>query len=202
MATVGSDVIDIGQDFQVPIQSVFGWIIWMKRTGQTYDWQLPWKDYKNGFGDSTGADFWLGLEKVHKLTTMGHYRLRIEMQQTNTGSWFSAEYWSFAIGDELRDKYRLNVAGLVSVFRPPILYHRRLILSALSICQSSVSVWHVAYCGQTVHGRHIVCRVVEQECRNNIGTFSHSLAPIQPPKGASNWRVLFNVGITVKRRQI
>ena len=39
------------------------------------------------------------------------YGLRVEVQQWSTNLWFSAEYWSFKIGDELNDKYRLEVSG-------------------------------------------------------------------------------------------
>jgi len=85
----------------VPLMSVFGWTIIQQHLGYTFDWQLPWADYKAGFG-SIDADFWLGLEP---------YRLRVEVQQRSTNLWYSAEYWSFKIGDELNDKYRLQVAG-------------------------------------------------------------------------------------------
>ena len=33
------------------------------------------------------------------------------MQDRSTNLWYSAEYWSFKIGDELNDKYRLEVSG-------------------------------------------------------------------------------------------
>jgi len=94
----------------VPVMSVFCWIIFHQRIGYTFDWQLPWADYKAGFG-SIDADFWLGLEKLHLLTSSGPYRLRVEVQERSTNLWYSAEYWSFKIGDELNDKYRLEVSG-------------------------------------------------------------------------------------------
>jgi len=98
------------QPVVVPLKSVFGWIIIHQHLGYTFDWQLPWADYKAGIG-SIGGDFWLGLEKVHLLTSSQPYRLRAEVQQWSTNLWFSAEYWSFQIGDELNDKYRLEVSG-------------------------------------------------------------------------------------------
>jgi len=94
----------------VPVTSVFGWIIIHQRLGYTSDWNLPWSDYKAGFG-SIDADFWLGLERVHLLTSSQPYRLRAEMEGRSTGLWYSAEYWSFEIGDELNDNYRLHVSG-------------------------------------------------------------------------------------------
>jgi len=79
--------------------SVFGWIIVHQHLGYTFDWQLPWADYKAGFG-SIDADFWFGLERMHLLSSSQPCRLRVEMQQWSTNLWFSAEYWSFQIGDE------------------------------------------------------------------------------------------------------
>jgi len=76
--------------------SVFGWIIITQRLGYAFNWNLSWADYKAGFG-SIDADFWLGLEKIHLLTSFQPYRLRIEMQQQSTDLWFSAEYWSVPI---------------------------------------------------------------------------------------------------------
>ena len=90
--------------------SVFGWIIFHQHLGYTFDWHLPWADYKAGFG-SIDADFWLGLQKVHLLTSSQPYRLRVEVQERATELWYSAEYWTFEIGDELNDKYRLEVSG-------------------------------------------------------------------------------------------
>ena len=90
--------------------SVFGWIIIHQHLGDAFDWNLPWATYKAGFG-SINADFWLGLEKMHLLTSSQPYRLRVEVQEYNTNLWYSAEYWSFKIGDELNDKYRLEVSG-------------------------------------------------------------------------------------------
>jgi len=97
------------QSDPVPVMSVFGWIIINQHLGYTFDWQLPWADYKAGFG-SIGDNFWLGLEKMHLLTSSRPYRLRVEVQQRSTNLWYSAEYWSFKIGDEPNDKYRLEVS--------------------------------------------------------------------------------------------
>jgi len=89
---------------------VFGWIIIHQHIVSAFNWKLPWADYKAGFG-SADANFWLGLENIHLLTSSQPYRLRVEMQENSTNLWYSAEYWSFKIGDELNDKYRLEVSG-------------------------------------------------------------------------------------------
>ena len=88
------------QPIPEPVMSVFGWIIIHQRLGLTFNWNLSWVHYKDGFG-STDGNFWLGLEKVHLLTNCQlPYRLRVELQQRDTELWFSAEYWSFKIGDK------------------------------------------------------------------------------------------------------
>jgi len=98
------------QSDPVLLKSVFAWIRIHQRLGYSFNWNRNWANYKNGFG-SIDADFWLGLEKMHLLTSSRPYRLRVEVQYRSTNLWYSAEYWSFKIGDELNDKYRLEVAG-------------------------------------------------------------------------------------------
>jgi len=92
----------------VPVMSVFDWIIIHQHFGKDFNWNLTWDEYKVGFG-SIDDNFWLGLEKMYLLTSSQTYRLRVELQHKVTNLWYSAEYWSFKIGDELNDKYRLEV---------------------------------------------------------------------------------------------
>jgi len=82
----------------------------LQHLGYTFDWNLPWANYKAGFG-SINDNFWLGLENMYLLTSSQPYHLRLEMQNQRKNIWYSAEYWFFEIGDELNDKYRLHVAG-------------------------------------------------------------------------------------------
>jgi len=98
------------QSDAVPVRSVFGWIIIHQHLGFVNNWNRSWAEYKAGTGSLDG-DFWLGLEKIYLLTNSQPYRLRVEVQQRTTNLWYSAEYWSFKIGDELNDKYGLEVSG-------------------------------------------------------------------------------------------
>ena len=77
-----------------------------------FNWTLPWNDYKNGFGSSGSDVFWMGLERLHLLTTSGSYRLRCEWQDDTSNYWFSMEYWFFYIKDEAAD-YEMRVTGYV-----------------------------------------------------------------------------------------
>jgi len=97
------------QSDPVPVKSVFGWITIHQHLGYSFDWNRNWADYKDGFG-SIDANFWLGLEKMHLLTSSQPYRLRVELQERLTNLWYSAEYWSFKVGDG-SSKYPLEVSG-------------------------------------------------------------------------------------------
>ena len=82
-----------------------GWIVIQRRSKGDVDFFRGWEDYKNGFGHLTG-DFWLGNEKIHKITTSGPYELRVELVYKRKSVY--AQYGRFSIGDE-RSGYALTV---------------------------------------------------------------------------------------------
>ena len=98
----------------IPVISLNNWIFFMHRyTPSGFNWNLTWNDYKNGFGSSDSEDFWMGLERIHLLTTSGSYRLRLEWEHLDTGIWLSVEYWIFFIEDEAAG-YKLNANGYIA----------------------------------------------------------------------------------------
>ena len=83
-------------------------VTFVRRMDGSVDFDRKWADYKAGFGDSDG-EFWLGLDKLHTLTSTGTYGLWVGMRAW-TMETFWAEYSSFSVGPET-DKYRLSVSG-------------------------------------------------------------------------------------------
>jgi len=69
----------------------------------------PWAQYKVGFGDPSG-NYWLGNDLLSQLTAKYHCKLKIDLQQNDTGNWYYAEYSTFRVLSEA-DNYTLQVGG-------------------------------------------------------------------------------------------
>ena len=82
--------------------------MFQRRQNASVNFYRGWKDYKNGFGNLNG-NFWLGLDKIHRLTKSGQNVLRVDLM-----SWTSkrayAKYGSFSVASE-SDVYKLNLGS-------------------------------------------------------------------------------------------
>ncbi len=83
-----------------------GWTVFQKRLDGSVDFYRGWADYKNGFGDLNG-EFWLGLDKIHRLTNSERYKLRVDLEDTN-GTTAYAKYEHFTVTNE-STKYQLSL---------------------------------------------------------------------------------------------
>ena len=83
-----------------------GWTVFQRRLDGSVDFYRGWKDYKNGFGNLSG-EFWLGLDKVHRITNVTQNDLHIDLEDTS-GNTKYAEYDLFAIASE-NQKYQLSL---------------------------------------------------------------------------------------------
>ena len=88
-----------------------GWIVFQRRVDASVDFYRGWDEYKKGFGDLNG-NFWLGLEKIHKLTSQGKGAiLRVDLKhfrEPNITRY--AVYTTFKIASE-SEGYMLTVRG-------------------------------------------------------------------------------------------
>ena len=85
-----------------------GWTVFQKRLDGSVDFYRNWADYKQGFGNLSG-EFWLGLDKIHRLTSQANNTLRVELEDFD-GNTTYAEYDTFAVADDTA-KFRLSVGG-------------------------------------------------------------------------------------------
>ena len=82
--------------------------MFQRRQDGSIDFHRGWNDYKPGFGQLT-AEFWLGNDKIHRLTASRPSSLRVELEDWN-GVKTYAKYGRFNIGNE-QAQYRLEVSS-------------------------------------------------------------------------------------------
>ena len=80
--------------------------MFQKRDNGAVDFFRAWDDYKRGFGNLNG-EFWLGLDKMHRLTARSSNKLRVDLEDLHGKTAF-AEYSSFSVASE-RAKYLLSL---------------------------------------------------------------------------------------------
>ena len=85
-----------------------GWTVFQKRLDGSVDFFLDWSDYKVGFGDLNG-EFWLGLDKIHRLTSDDNSMLRVDMGDFE-GNTAYAEYNMFSVMSE-NNRYKLRLGS-------------------------------------------------------------------------------------------
>ena len=116
----GMDIINIRCDM---VTAGGGWIVFQRRVDASVDFYRGWEDYKNGFGDLNG-NFWLGLEKIHRLASPGKGAiLRVDMKQLNYSNTVKyAEYRKFEILSE-SEGYMLKVGNFSGNTGDSLAYH-------------------------------------------------------------------------------
>ena len=93
-----------------------GWTVFQKRRDGSVDFFRGWDAFKRGFGNLNG-EFWLGLDKIHRLTVSSSNKLRVDLEDIHGKTAF-AEYSSFGVASE-RAKYQLRLgsySGMLSLF--------------------------------------------------------------------------------------
>ncbi|XP_071830391.1 IgGFc-binding protein-like [Apostichopus japonicus] len=73
-----------------------GWVVFHKRVDGTENFDRDWEDYKNGFGH-LNAEFWLGNEAIHYVSSQKIYSMRVDLLDTSGYSTY-ANYEVTSVG--------------------------------------------------------------------------------------------------------
>uniref|UniRef100_A0A1W7R8S3 Putative ficolin n=1 Tax=Aedes albopictus TaxID=7160 RepID=A0A1W7R8S3_AEDAL len=85
-----------------------GWLVIQHRFDGSVNFYRNWTEYRNGFGKIDG-EYWIGLERLHKLTKNKNITLLVEIEDYDGNYGFSS-YNRFQIGNET-EKYVLKTLG-------------------------------------------------------------------------------------------
>ena len=100
------------------------WMVIQRRMDGSVNFHRNWADYAAGFG-YLGAEHWLGLNKMHCLTTRRlTASLRVDMSDFD-GNMTHALYHFFNV-DKPSNKYRLSVGGYNGTAGDSLSYHNRM----------------------------------------------------------------------------
>ena len=100
--------------------------MFQRRQDGSVNFYRGWNDYKSGFGQLV-AEFWLGNDKIHRLTAARASSLRVEVEDWH-GVRAYAKYGKFNVGDE-QAKYRLEVGPCSGTVGDSLAYHNNMAFS-------------------------------------------------------------------------
>nr|XP_058956506.1 fibrinogen C domain-containing protein 1-like [Pocillopora verrucosa] len=100
-----------------------GWAVFQKRLNGSVDFYRYWNDYKHGFGDLK-SEFWLGLDKIHRLTSDNKSMLRVDLEDFEGNTAYAEYNLSGVMGE--KDKYKLILGSYSGTSDDSLAEHRGL----------------------------------------------------------------------------
>ena len=139
-----------------------GWTVLQRRQDGSVNFTRGWGDYKKGFGTLNG-EFWLGNDKIHRLTASQGTEVRFDLKDFNGNTTF-AEYKNFVVLDE-KNKYKLFFGAYNGTAGDSFTYHNGMAFTTLqhdndleSTLNCAVAYkggwWYRACHGVNINGRY------------------------------------------------
>ncbi|XP_062269417.1 tenascin-like [Platichthys flesus] len=112
-----------GQPIQVYCDMVTdggGWTVALRRQNGKLEFFRNWKNYTAGFGNMND-EFWLGLSNLYKITSSGHYELRVDLRDKGESAY--AQYDKFTLA-EPRTRYKIYIGAYSGTAGDSMTYHQ------------------------------------------------------------------------------
>ncbi|KAJ0057582.1 hypothetical protein NL108_009362, partial [Boleophthalmus pectinirostris] len=97
-----------------------GWMVFLRRQNGKLEFFRNWKNYTAGFGNMNN-EFWFGLSNLHKITSAGHYKLRVDLRDKGESAY--AQYDKFTIA-EPRTRYKIYIGAYSGTAGDSMTYHQ------------------------------------------------------------------------------
>ncbi|KXJ82531.1 hypothetical protein RP20_CCG013298 [Aedes albopictus] len=85
-----------------------GWAVLQRRFDGSVNFYREWAEYKRGFGNMDGGEFWLGLDIIHQLTYSGPHELVVLLEDFE-GNSTHAKLGRFEVAGE-HEAYKVTLA--------------------------------------------------------------------------------------------
>ncbi|XP_023193839.1 tenascin-like isoform X4 [Xiphophorus maculatus] len=125
--TSGLYTVYIGGEESQPVQVYCdmttdggGWLVFLRRQNGKLEFFRNWKSYTAGFGNMSD-EFWLGLSNLQKITSLGHYELRVDLRDNGESAY--AQYDKFTLA-EPRTRYKVYLGAYSGTAGDSMSYHQ------------------------------------------------------------------------------
>ncbi|XP_064614078.1 ryncolin-4-like [Liolophura sinensis] len=122
-----------------------GWLVFQRRQDGSVDFYRNWRNYADGFGNLYG-EFWLGLQKIHLLTSQAYFELLVNMGNYTNGTGY-ASYSRFRVADETQN-FRLLLGVFIGNVGDSMTYQNGLEFTTYDRDND----YHNTNCAATYHG--------------------------------------------------
>ena len=125
---------------------IWGWIVFQRRQDASVSFHCTWNYYRSGFGE-LGKNFWLGNDKIYRITAANKMSLPIELKDCS-GKKVFAHYDVYKVDNE-KNNYKITVIGYNGTSGDSLSYHNNMIFSTRD---RDNDMWNTGSCSNELTG--------------------------------------------------